>query len=274
MPGSRHRRDVARRTVVVGGALAGSLGVGVLALGLTSGNALRLALMLVLLVAVAAGLLAMDETRLVETRLQADLSRERAARSREAQAEAITRAALVARIDALESDLGQLRTMMLQAPRTVVVVAPDRRPAARILEIPDVVPASGAPVGSTLDVPVVVEDRAEDRADARADARADERIVVAGRPASTTLDIDAGDPSVDRDPALDDDVFAIVEVVGEFSLEGLSVFPRPAGMPTFPSVPAGEAAEAEASDSAGSDDTVDGSTVIDLRGRERSPRTA
>jgi hypothetical protein len=37
-------------------------------------------------------------------------------------------------------------------------------------------------------------------------------------------------PVLDDEPPLDDD-FPVTRVVGEFSLDGLAAFPRPAGMP-------------------------------------------
>jgi hypothetical protein len=250
MTESRHRRDASRRTVAIGAALATAMGLGVLALGLAQGPLLRLALILVLAVAIGAAVLAMDEARLTEARVRSELSRERASRSRDTVAAQMQIAKLLARIDGLESDLAALRSTLLAAPRTTVVVAPTHVARPRVIEIPDAVPAAEA--DADLDLDPVSERIVLRRAGTDA---APERVVdvTAVAPAAHGYGVvEASDEPL----SVEADDFPVVEVVGEFSLEGLAVFPRPAGMPeSFPSI-------------------TDDDRVIDLRERQRTERTA
>jgi hypothetical protein len=226
MAATRHRRDVPRRTVLIGSVLAVVLGGGLLALGLVPDSALRPVLMGVLLVAVGAGVLAVDEARLAQGRTDAALSRERADRVRTESVWSGERDALVARVNELDRELAEIRRAALR-PRALVVVAEPRPPArvARILEIPDAVPAD-----VPQQQPVVVD------------------VKEARGPIET-------DPTIDI-PVVD------ATVLGEFSLDGLSMFPRPAGMP--------EAFPAPATTSDASD--VDERAVIDLRARQSESR--
>jgi hypothetical protein len=276
MTSSRHRREVSRRTTVLGSLLALCLAGGVIALGLAEGNALRLAMMFILGVAVAAGLLALDEARVVEARMQAELSRERAGRARDAASHSAELRALVGRIDQLEDDVVSLRREQRRAPRSIVIVAQGANvpvaKASRILEIADVVPAVRAVFepsvdveGETVDLTTPPEGppiEAPDLIDLRASL---------GEPA---LDVEVGD---DPDDALElelDD-FPVIEVVGEFSLEGLALFPRPAGMPTaFPSVDTGSDSQTGQPMSGSDPSPSEDESVIDLRGRQRSHRSA
>lgn len=282
MTASRHRREVARRTLVLGSLLALCLAGGIFALGVAEGNALRLTVMFVLAIAVGAGLLALDESRIVEARLQADLSRERAARTRAASDADEAVRALVGRIDQLEHEVLGLRRDLTRAPRSIVVVAQGipapSRGAARILEIADVVPAvwigvaDPTPDGPPAEAPDVIDLTHE----------APMRVPSQGAEVSAELDEDAHDELIDLDADLDADLddFPVVEVVGEFSLEGLSMFPRPAGMPAaFPSVDAGasDSGRDTADDServASATNETPESEVIDLRERQRSNRSA
>jgi hypothetical protein len=224
--GSRHRREATTRTVAIGVALAVAFGAGVVALGLADGRGLRVAVMLVLAVAIGAAVLAMDEARITEAKVRAELSRERADRVR-ADLDADRRAGrLLARIDDLEARLVGAERELRKAPRTTVVVAPDRRPVARIIELPDAVPATGdveAPGDGDTFVDVGPHETVIVLPDADADAEA-----ASGRGAAPDDVLVVTD--VDDAPTPEDD-FPIVEVVGEFSLDGLAAFPRPAGMP-------------------------------------------
>lgn len=282
MESSRHRREVSRRTVVIGSVLAGCLALGVVGIGLGQGNGLRLAMMWVLGVAVAAGLLALDEARVVEARLNADLSRERAGRSRDATAQAAELRALVGRIDQLDDEVASLRRELRRPPRSIVIVAQGARSGlarpSRILEIADVVPAvrsvfaapePAAPTSTTTMDPTPGPMLAPQEPGAEVPDVIDVRESVA---ASLRDGVSAGAAATDDEIALDVDDFPVIEVIGEFSLEGLALFPRPAGMPTaFPSVEASAARDeqvraADAEPAAG--------PVIDLRERQRSHRSA
>jgi hypothetical protein len=213
--------------------------------------------------------------------MQAELSRERAERARTATSHASELRALVGRIDQLEADVDVLRREQRRAPRSIVIVAqgahtPVAR-AARILEIADVVPAVRAAFEAATD-------------DGR-DGSPETTFVDGGREAPQAPPVEAPElidlresiAEIDREDAVhaqDDDLvevnvddFPVIEVVGEFSLEGLALFPRPAGMPTaFPSVEATSVSD---------DDSVplvaegeQDQAVIDLRDRQRSHRSA
>ena len=75
MTDPRHRRHVTRRTTVIGAVLAVCLGTGLAIAGAAGDGAIRPLLAGVLLIAVAAGVLAIDEARTVEARMSAELSR-------------------------------------------------------------------------------------------------------------------------------------------------------------------------------------------------------
>lgn len=260
MTGTRHRREIARRTLVLGMILALCLGTGIFALGVANGNALRVAAMFVLTVAVGAGLLALDEARVVEARMKADLSRERADHTRRGMDVDRSMSALVRRIDQLEHELIDVRHDLSRAPRSIVIVAQGvpaaPRAASRILEIADVVPSVWVGVRAPAD-----------------DARPDEAPIEP--PIQIPDEIDLRDSVVtepganDAVNADDEEAFPIVEVVGEFTLEGLALFSRPAGMPsTFPSV------EVVVDDESAPEDDETAPEVVDLRDRQRSHRTA
>jgi hypothetical protein len=278
MTSSRHRREVSRRTSVLGSLLAFCLACGVVALGLAEGSALRLAMMFILGVAVAAGLLALDEARVVEARVQAELSRERAARARDGAAHAEALRALVGRIDQLEGDVVSLRREQRRAPRSIVIVAQGAHApasqASRILQIADVVPAVRAVFEPQDDGARVVDVTAEVATGPQSPpTQAPELIDLRASIDEPTLDVEAG-AGADETIDLDLDDFPVIEVVGEFSLEGLALFPRPAGMPTaFPSVDAGAESEPEPVDPTAEGMSTD-EAVIDLRERQRTHRSA
>jgi hypothetical protein len=243
MTDPRHRRHVSRRTTVIGVLLALALAVGALTAFAAGDGALRPMLGVVLVIAVAAGVLALDEARVVGARMSAELSRERAHRTRDLQEAHQRIADLLDRIDGLERDVAAVRSRLLSASRTTVVVAPDRR-GPRILQLPELVPVDASLAALDADDVTFVIDLTES-------------------PTSTTLSAESLDESSELIDVIEiDDDFPTVEVVGEFSLEGLTLFRRPAGMPErFPSVEgAAEAATAASTD------------VVDLR--RRAPKTA
>jgi hypothetical protein len=212
--------------MAIGVALAVAFGAGLVTLGLADGRWLRVVLMLVLAVAIGAAVLAMDEARITEAKVRAELSRERADRARVVIAGEEQAARLMQRIDDLEHQLRGLEREVRIAPRTTVVVAPDRRPVARIIELPDAVPAAledqfARPEMLTIDLTDT------DLTDADATRSPGETL-----PLDVDVDVRAGDAAavLDDEPPLDDD-FPVTRVVGEFSLDGLAAFPRPAGMP-------------------------------------------
>jgi len=253
---SRHRRGATARVVVPAALLLAALAAGLVLAGVGSGAVLRVGAAVCLVVASGVGVVALAGRRSSESRAAAAMSRERAARSRETAA--------------ITSVLEQMQTRLALAEARIdaMVQVEAARPRARAddatrptLLLP-LLRAAFEPFA-----PQVVVDVRSDRFPPL--VRPDAAVPSFSRPASTAPAAPATSVTHAVMASESDQVLArvvrTIEVVGEFSLDGLTAFPRPAGMPSvFPSESPFSAAAADSGPA----------EVIDLNERARSTRSA